>query len=144
MTRKMYETDEDLKRESELVDEISLRWNCDLYKLPIQYHLDYVAQREGRIRAFLEMKCRTFEMDRYPTFMISMSKVMWSRLLFGVSGKETFLIVKWTDKIARCDLLHCKYDVAMGGRTDRGDWQDVDPCCYIPLSEFKVIADIGS
>jgi len=144
MTRKMYETEEDLKRESQLADEISNRWNCDLHKLPLQYHLDYVAERDKEIRAFLELKCRTFEMDKYPTFMISLSKMMWSKLLFGASGKETFLIVRWTDKIARCDLLHCDYKVAMGGRRDRGDWQDIDPCCYIPLSEFTVIADTGS
>jgi len=31
MTRKMYETEEDLKRERELADDISNRWNCDLH-----------------------------------------------------------------------------------------------------------------
>lgn len=144
MSRKHYESNEDLKRESELADEIAMRWNCDLHKLPLQYHLDFVAERDGQIRAFLEFKCRTFEMDKYPTFMISMSKMLTARLMFGVSGKDTYLIVKWTDKIARCDILHCKYDVAMGGRRDRGDWQDIDPCCYIPLSEFTIIADTGS
>jgi|TARA_R110000803_G_scaffold82942_5_gene149127 hypothetical protein len=144
MSRTQYESKEDLARENELADLISMRWNCKLHKLPLQYHLDFAAERDGEIVAFMEFKCRTFEMDKFPTFMISMSKMMTARLLFGVSGKDTYLIVKWTDKIARCDIIHCKYDVAMGGRRDRGDWQDVDPCCYIPLSEFTIIGDTGS
>jgi len=144
MPRKLYESKQDLSKENELAKQISYRWACSLRKLPIHYHLDFAAEREGKIVAFMEFKCRTSEMNKYPTYMISMSKMMTARSMYGVSGKESFLIVQWKDKIAKCEMLWCKYEVGMGGRTDRGDWQDVDPCCYIPLSEFTVIADTGS
>ena len=94
MSRTQYESKEDLARENELADLISMRWNCKLHKLPLQYHLDFAAERDGEIVAFMEFKCRTFEMDKFPTFMISMSKMMTARLLFGVSGKDTYLTIK--------------------------------------------------
>jgi len=30
----------------------------------------------------------------------------------------------------------------MGGRTDRGDPQDVDVCAYYPIESFKVLEQI--
>lgn len=30
--------------------------------------------------------------------------------------------------------------VRIGGRRDRGDWQDVEPCVFIPISEFTFIS----
>jgi hypothetical protein len=48
------------------------------------------------------------------------------------------LAVKLKDGLFVATIKQWKaYELKFTGRTDRGDWQDVEPCCIIPMSEFE-------
>ena len=34
-----------------------------------------------------------------------------------------------------------EWDAKIGGRKDRGDWQDIEPVIHIPISEFNTVGE---
>ena len=61
--RPLYETDADLEREGSVVGALEKLWGCEMVKLPIRYHLDYVAKRGDKAVAFCEIKTRNYTMQ---------------------------------------------------------------------------------
>ena len=45
MNRPMYESQSDVTRENRMKALLETKWNCELNKLPIKYHLDWMAMR---------------------------------------------------------------------------------------------------
>lgn len=144
MSRPLYETKEHLKGETEVVNTIEYLWKANLKKLPIKYKLDYAAERNGKIVAWVEIKCRTNGMNDYQTYMLSLDKYNASIELGNVTNLPVTLVVKWTDKTGYVDLLNCRGVIKMGGRIDREDPQDVEPVVFIPIQDFREITDESS
>jgi hypothetical protein len=107
-----------------------------LQKLPRLHPMDYVAIEEGKIKAFIEIKCRTFPMAKYDTTMIGFQKVSYARNIYRDFGVKSFLFVQWTDELAYV-CLNKECSLSVGGRTDRNDPQDVGVYAFFPVSDFK-------
>ena len=137
MNRPMYETSESLKNENEVASRISSAWNTKLNKLPIKYRVDYAAERNGKIVAWIEVKTRKYNMNDFDSFMLSLDKYNASVQLGSITNLPVTLVVRWKDKIGYADLLHCRGVIKMGGRKDRGDPQDIQPAAYIPIDVFR-------
>lgn len=137
MNRPMYETSESLKNEDEVASRISSAWNTKLNKLPIKYRVDYAAERNGKIVAWIEVKTRKYNMNDFDSFMLSLDKYNASVQLGSITNLPVTLVVRWKDKIGYVDLLHCRGVIKMGGRKDRGDPQDIQPAAYIPIDDFR-------
>jgi|14_taG_2_1085336.scaffolds.fasta_scaffold09113_7 hypothetical protein len=135
--RPIYETEKDLRNEVTLSDLVSERWKCSMQKLQPRDRFDYAAVRSGKVMSFIEMKTRTNPMMKYPTYMISMTKVINAKITNMATGIPCFLIVKWSDYAGYVSIDNIETTVTMGGRTDRSDPQDVEPVCHINLSYFK-------
>ena len=135
--RPMYETSEDLGREGKVKAILEAHWKAKLHKLPIAYKLDFLAEREEGTVAWIEVKVRTNAMRQYPTMMLSLSKFLIARQLTETTGLPSFLVVQWTDKLGFVDMNQISYTVAMGGRKDRNDSQDIDPSAYIAIDHFQ-------
>jgi hypothetical protein len=133
----MYETSESLKNENEVASRISSAWNTKLNKLPIKYRVDYAAERNGKIVAWIEVKTRKYNMNDFDSFMLSLDKYNASVQLGSITNLPVTLVVRWKDKIGYADLLHCRGVIKMGGRKDRGDPQDIQPAAYIPIDDFR-------
>ena len=138
--RLKYEKPEDIVAERTALDNACEVWKCTAEKLPIRYELDYLLLREGRGVAWLEIKSRTNPRGAYPTYMISLGKVMAARRLSEASQFPSFLLVKWSDYCGyvRLDSL-LDFEIAFDGRTDRGDPDDIEPVALIPLEEFTLL-----
>jgi hypothetical protein len=108
-----------------------------MQKLQPRDRFDYAAVRSGKVMSFIEMKTRTNPMMKYPTYMISMTKVINAKITNMATGIPCFLIVKWSDYAGYVSIDNIETTVTMGGRTDRSDPQDVEPVCHINLSYFK-------
>ena len=137
--RPTYETSEDLLNEKDVIEKFCGNWiNLSFAKLPKQYHLDYCLMMGDSVTGFCEVKVRKNNHNRYSTYILSVAKVSAAKNLQDACGLSSVLIVKWTDKIGYASF---KYDwpVFVGGRKDRGDWQDVEPVAHIPLSDFKYL-----
>lgn len=141
MSRPLYETSGDRGREDGVRRLIERRWNCTATKLPMQYHLDFGLYRGGELVAFAEVKCRKTPFANYPTYIISLSKVVAALDLSAAAGRvPALLVVNWADVVGWVNLAQAgDWKVRSGGRTDRGDWQDVEPVVEIPIEEFSVL-----
>ena len=138
--RLIYEKPEDIAAERAALDKACEIWKCTAEKLPIKYELDYLLLREGTGVAWLEIKSRTNPRTAYPTYMISLGKIMAARRLSEASQFPSFLLVQWSDYCGyvRLDSL-LDFEIAFDGRTDRGDPDDIEPVALIPLEEFTLL-----
>jgi len=136
--RPMYENDNDLRSEKNLISYVSDCWNVASYKLPMSYKIDYVMYRNESPVGFAEVKVRTHTFGTFPTYIISLGKVMEARRLARETNTKSILIVSWTDRTGYLDFFS-HHQIRHGGRSDRNDWQDQEPMCHFDLKHFKGI-----
>ena len=134
----MYENDNDLRSEKNLISYVSDCWNVASYKLPMSYKIDYVMYRKDSPVGFAEVKVRTHTFGTFPTYIISLAKVMEARRLARETNTKSILIVSWTDRTGYLDFFS-HHQIRHGGRSDRNDWQDQEPMCHFDLKDFKGI-----
>lgn len=142
--RPIYETEDYHKAERKVIDKICHGWRCDAVKLPIKYALDYALVREGNVIAWAEVKIResyTFDqLDKMGGYMLALAKWQMANSLTAVSKKPFVLVVKAGDEVRAASYQELPtFDAAISGRTtkSRGDWQDIEPCIFIPIDEFQ-------
>ena len=137
--RPLYETQQDRDNEQSMACIIEGQFDCSLTKMPIKLSLDYMATRDGSAVAFIEARQRKTPMQQYPTYMISLYKVMMASALTQTTGLPCFLAVQWSDKAGICRLPSESMDIRIGGTTRRGDAQDIEPMAYFDVANFKTI-----
>ena len=139
--RPLYETESDLQKEREIGKVIQDKFNVSLVKLPIRYHLDFVARRDKKAVGFIEIKSRSYTMDsigKMGGYLMSIGKWGAAKTLSESSGLPFILVVNAVDQ-----LWYSRYttfvpdDVWVMGREDRGDWQDIEPCVVLNTARFK-------
>jgi hypothetical protein len=138
--RPEYETEADLTRERAVISLVAAACKVQIAKLPKRYVLDYAVVKGGNVAGFAEVKVRTHGVAEHPTYLLSLAKYQEARFMYGTTGFDTVLLVQFTDCLMTCDLSKVppgSMRIAMGGRVDRGDWQDQEPCIFIPMDYFK-------
>ena len=138
--RPLYETQQDRDNEQALSSIIQRQFNCQLTKMPIKLSLDFMATRDGSAVAFIEARQRKTKMLQYPTYMISLYKVMMANTLTQATGLPCFLAVQWSDAAGICKLPAKDMDIQTGGTMRRGDPQDIEPVAYFDVASFKVLS----
>ena len=138
--RPLYETQQDRDNEQALSSIIEAEFNCQLTKMPIKLSLDFMATRDGSAVAFIEARQRKTKMLQYPTYMISLYKVMMANTLTQATGLPCFLAVQWSDTAGICKLPAEDMDIQTGGTMRRGDPQDIEPVAYFDVASFKVLS----
>lgn len=143
MSRPLYESQKDLDSESMVVETLGKEWNCSFSKMPIRYHLDYVAKRGDKAIAFCEVKTRNYTMqkiDEMGGYLMSIGKWSSAKNLYDCSGLPFILAVKTLDGIWWSSFKEFKPDdILVRGRKDRNDWQDIEPCVLLDVKKFKKI-----
>ena len=139
MTRPLYETEQDRINESAIRGKIEAHYGCILSKMPMKLSLDFMAMRNGKAVAFLEMRQRKIAMNTYPTYMLSLYKATQARLLTMTTGLPCFIAVQWTDKLGIAKLPPAFDDmhIEIGGTTRRDDPQDIEPMVHFDIAKFK-------
>ena len=133
MKRPIYENQKTISKEVGFKESIELSTGYKLVKMPRAYEVDF-AMLDGReYVGCAELKCRSCASTTYETLILSLHKLdalkRWRQ--YGSS----FLCVRYSD----ADLVlpiddSLKLSIRFAGRTDRGDWQDLEPCVHIPVS----------
>ena len=123
--RPIYESKSDKNAEAEVIDELR---RCaeggQFIKLPDLAVIDYIVLGSSESPcALLEIKVRRNAATKYPTYMISERKI-----------KDALSVSKLTN--IRWVKVKALYPTAIGGRYDRGDSQDIERVCLIPISDF--------
>lgn len=141
MSRKAYETPEDREREAQVAKRAARVWKCEAIPLPRFYPLDYGFLRDGRLRAWVEIKCKNCASTKSPFFILSASK--WKT---GLEYSERFgvpfiLIFAFEDGIFYLVIDDMKPPLKWNGRKDRGDSQDMEPVVYLKIDQFKPLKE---
>lgn len=139
--RPIYESDTDLCNEQSIVVALESRFKCSFKKTPKFFSVDYVAVRENKPVAWVEIKCRKYTMLQIHSFggyLISLKKIISAKHLFDVTGLPFILIVKAADEIYFSQFQTFSFtNLVIGGRKDRQDAEDVEPCVLIPTDSFR-------
>ena len=140
MARPMYETQADRNNEQRVADLLAEK-GYTLVKLPLQYKLDFaiIEDELDKVVGFAELKARTVEMNKYPTAMISLAKVVKAHDISSCTNLPSYFIVLYKDALVRINFAS-EFSVNIGGRSDRGDPQDRDVCAYYPIEGFTVVS----
>ena len=145
--RQLYESPKDLNNESHIASLLEQKWGCEFAKLPISYRLDFVVTRDGKAVAFAEFKTRNYSMEdinKMGGYLLSIGKWSAAIQLCEASQLPFVLVVKTLDGLYCSTFTEFKPDdVLVRGRTDRSDWQDIEPCVLLNTQRFKRI-EIGN
>ncbi len=144
MTRPMYENGTTLRHEQESFAILEKAWNCVLYKLPISYGVDAMAERDGRLVGWIEFKARKCNHDTFPTLVLSVLKVKSGLSLFETTGAPFILAINYFDGLRYCKITRedaHSWRVAYGGRTKATrDNADIEPVIHIPRGRLAPLS----
>lgn len=144
MNRPLYESNTDLNNEQYVAQKIGTAWGCEFKKMPIRYHLDFVLTKGDKAVAFCEVKSRNYTMQRIDEmggYLMSIGKWSAAKNLSEASGLPFILVARTLDGIWYTVVKDFKPDdVLVRGRTDRNDWQDIEPCVLLKCERFKRLA----
>ena len=114
-----------------------------MIKLPIKYKVDFAILNDRKeIISWAEVKRREHKIGTYSTYMISLDKYLSGMHLHKLTGLPFNLVVKFTDNLYHCEihlLSYAQITISMGGRTDRSDEQDIEPCVFFDIDLFKCV-----
>lgn len=140
-SRTLYETKEDLANEKTAFVDIKKHFKVTGNKLPKQYRLDFILYNKGSVWAVVEYKCRRgIKTDTYPDIILSCAKFMEGKRWVRDFRCKFYFVVEFSDGLYCVELTYLDTGYAVvtrGGRTDRDDWQDIEPVIRIPIDNFK-------
>lgn len=139
----IYETAETLRIEREAMEKAAKHWGVVAEKLPKRYKIDWLlkAPNNKQGTAWAESKRRYNVRSKYPELMLSLAKWREGRQLSEDTGLPFLLLIEWDDGLfwMRAEI---NYPVGIGGRSDRGDPEDIEPMVFIPVDHFKRLTAI--
>lgn len=104
--------------------------------------------KNGKHVGFAEFKGRNHDMRRYEnvspkgTWMISASKYLYLVELSLNYELPSWFFVRWDDQdrmVQTSSDGYQKYEIKEGGRSDRQDPLDIEPCLFIPFDHMRPI-----
>lgn len=144
MTRPIYETQSDVISERWVAEVMGFAWNCEVLKLPRLWPADYCCVRGRNVEAFLEIKVRSYTFEALSAmggYMIDVRKVAALQSLTATTGKKAFLCVCLAGRVFYMGITPSTQPtkVVMGGRRDRSDAADIEPCAVFGMHMFVPI-----
>jgi len=135
------ETINDQKREERVAGFIEGLWGVSCNKLPVSYGLDYWCESK-QSSFWLEVKCRSFGIDRYDTLLLSASKLRMGGAL-SLSTNHPFVIVfAMTDSVYSHTWDKNKvYDVRFGTIAEPILPEDSEPYIHFSKNELDCLSD---
>ena len=138
--RTMYESAQDLSNEAKVREYVAQKFSAVVHKVPLSYGVDSMVTVDGKLVAWLEIKCRPgMVWGLYPDVMISVLKLRAAAGLKASTGIDTYFVVSdLNHEIKSANLCKtCPEWIRYGGRTsDTRDAADIEPVCHIPLDQF--------
>lgn len=150
--RSRYESHKDLKSEREIAREVLSFFRATSF---VQFNGPYskidLLLTRGRLNpqavVLLEAKDRErLPFDRYPEYEISIRKITDGLRISKMQNVPFWLAIRFKDRITRLVQIEppLTYRRVMGGRDDRGDKYDREPCFRIPISDFVPVTGVAT
>tara|TARA_B110000977_G_scaffold190743_1_gene261914 strand:- start:460 stop:894 length:435 start_codon:yes stop_codon:yes gene_type:complete len=135
-------TADDFANENRMKADLEQAWNCTLHHLPHLYHVDFFAERDDDLVAWVEVKQRSCVSDQYRTVFMNVGKKFEHLVALSVVA-PAFFVVRWADGVTRfIDVADVDSGwVGVGGEHDR--WgagrHDLEPVFEIPVERMRVL-----
>jgi hypothetical protein len=101
--------------------------------------IDFYAERDGRMCALLEVKCRTHTSSQYPTVFLNVRK--WLALTMGSLGfgVPSFFVVRFTDRVKFVNVADVDASNQRVGGTKRlvKSHSDREPVIEVPVGNMQ-------
>lgn len=138
----VFVTDADERNEYEVAKILEKKWKCNIRKFGKLDPIDWWAERDNKVVAFIELKCRNIPSTKYDTVFVTLRK--WLDLLrareWSTDGVPSLIVLKWTDKIGYLDVTQIPPGtMSVLRRREHRAEQDVEPAWEIPVKDFKTI-----
>jgi hypothetical protein len=142
----MFTNDGDRANERVVAELIEKAWGCKTYRFPDLFHLDFYAEKNRKMVAVIEIKCRAMPSDgsKYRDVYLSLQK--WLHLTevssaFLCSG---IFVVKFEDdvvKYIRVDEVDPRYHIMSGTVRQReidspSKWE---PMILVPIKDMREV-----
>ena len=135
--RPIYESSADSAAEAHVIRKLAERQQeAQFVKLPRLAVIDYMVVSNGEVKALVEVKNRRNAADKYLTYIISERKLKDGLELSKLLNVPFIVVVSWLQDV-RWVKIKQLYPSKIGVRYDRGDAQDIEQVCHIPVSDFK-------
>ena len=149
--RPTYQTQKDLENEAEVIGQLAEHYKSESTKLKDYFPLDYAFVRDKRIVSLAEVKCRNYsssQIDSFGGLIISAHKMLYAKQYHDAFLLPFVLALRLIDGIfvfvVKAVDPFPKFPLVVGGRTDRNDPQDIEPCCLISMDHFKKLGDTNA
>jgi len=140
MSRPIYESQHDRDNETAVMHALAHVWRCAGERLKPFYEVDAAFEDGKGIRAFAEIKRRHYDMDEMDAMggvLLSAHKFAAGCALHAATGVPVLFVVAADDGIYWAGVMPARHDgVRMGGRYDRQDKNDREPCVLIKKHRF--------
>ena len=145
LMQKTYETKKNKDNEKEIAAAIEQYMGCEMISAPMKWEIDYIAKRGNKIVAWVEIKQRNYtmgEINLFGGYMLSLKKWMMAKNLYDLTGIKFALAISALDGVyvASFDCFY-NQNIILGGRTDRNDSEDIEPCVLIPTNKFYKVGE---
>ena len=144
--RPLYETEADRTVEREAIEKLASAWGLDFAKMKISSVIDFALLDGKKVVAVAEVKGRNYssaDIERFGGLILSAGKMLAAQGWVALLRVPFVLVVRLADGLFYMVIEPGgdwpELSVEMAGRKDRNDWQDIEPCCLIPMSLFKRI-----
>ena len=147
----IFQNEEDERNENGVAKILEREWNCEIRRWPKLHHIDWYAVKNGRISAFLELKCRYNHKDKYPTTYLPVAKWLSLHMVssFGAVNPSPpgIFVVAFTDAkicwISVRDVIADRFIFSSKG-SDSGsphvDRSPLQPTIEVPVSKMNTIS----
>jgi hypothetical protein len=147
----IFQNEEDENNENGIAKILEREWGCEIRRWPKLHHIDWYAIKDGRISAFLELKCRYNHKDKYPTTYLPVAKWLSLQLVsaFGAVSPAPpgIFVVAFTDaKICwiPVDRVCASRFIFSKKGSDSGsshvDRSPLQPTIEVPISDMNTIS----
>jgi hypothetical protein len=140
------ETEDDLRQERLVADTLSHIWACTLKKITEDrlFLADFAAVHNGRVAAFVEIRCRSCSMDSFPTVFLPLQKAIWGQSVYTTTGVPYFYVVRFDEDDVIAYKMISGFDMVpkrvtwVTRRTEPETHPD-GPVIEIPTNLFKIV-----
>jgi len=140
----VFVTEQDEQNERDVARFLERIWNCNIHKFGKLDPIDWWAERDGEVVAFVELKCRNIRSTKYSTVFVTLRK--WLDLLrahmWTVNGVPSLIVVRWTDCIGYMDVTTLPPGrLSVLRRREHRAEQDTEPAWEVPIDSFVKIKE---
>ncbi len=140
---RIYETAADRAREESIAARVAAAWGCDRQIKCEFSQMDRELWRGEAMVARIEIKVRSLFRESRAFYSISAAKISVAVALWEWSGVRSFLVVQFRDGLFFVPVTRLLMAwVKVGGRRDRGDARDTEPCAVFPVAWFRPVEGV--